>query len=124
VPENPRISILLVEDHLDTANAMGRLLNHCGYGVRAADCVADALQAAAEQEFDLLISDIGLPDGTGLELMRQLLGKRPIKGIALSGYAMPEHLQQSREAGFCEHLVKPVSFAQLEAAIGRVVGQK
>ena len=113
------ISILLVEDHPDTARAMQRLLNRRGFVVRTAASMADALRAADGARIDLMISDIGLPDGSGLELMRRLDGRR-IKGIALSGFGMDEDVRKSRAAGFSEHLTKPIDLEQLEAAIDRV----
>lgn len=122
MPER-EISILLVEDHVDTAAAMGRLLNRIGYGVKTATTVAAALDVAERENFDLIISDIGLPDGTGLDLMRQLLQRKPIKGIVLSGYGMEDDLRASQEAGFVEHLIKPVNFDQLQQAIRRAVGE-
>jgi PAS domain S-box-containing protein len=114
------IKILLVDDHYDTNRAMQRLLQRLGYQVRTADSINAALAAADESAFDLLISDIGLPDGSGLELMRQLLSRRParpIKGIALSGFGMEEDIQRSKDAGFYEHLTKPINFKRLESAI-------
>lgn len=114
------VSILLVEDHPDTARAMKTLLNLRGYDVRSAGSIAEALAAADDSTFDVLVSDIGLPDGSGLELMRQLLTRRPVKGIALSGFGMEEDVNRSREAGFAEHLTKPIDLKQLEAAIARV----
>jgi CheY-like chemotaxis protein len=72
--------------------------------------------------FDLLISDIGLPDGSGLDLMRLLLQRRPIKGIALSGFGMEEDVKKSKEAGFYEHLIKPINFNRLESAIRDLTG--
>jgi two-component system CheB/CheR fusion protein len=111
------VQILLVDDHQDTNRAMARLLTRLGYQVRTADSVRSALDAAGETQFDLLISDIGLPDGSGLELMRQLLAQRPIKGIALSGFGMEEDVKKSKEAGFYEHLTKPINFKRLETAI-------
>jgi DNA-binding response OmpR family regulator len=71
----------------------------------------------AKGELDLVISDIGLPDGTGLQLMTALKDKYRIKGIALSGYGMEEDVRRSREAGFDVHLTKPVHFSSLSAAI-------
>jgi CheY-like chemotaxis protein len=114
------VNILLVEDHADTARMLGRLLRMDGYGVQTATDVATALNLAEGREFDLLISDIGLPDGTGLELMHQLLLRRPIKGIVLSGFGSEEDVRKSREAGFVEHLTKPVRFEQLQATIARL----
>lgn len=115
-----RCEILLVEDHPDTAHAMARVLKTLGHRVRIAQSVAAALAAAAEP-FDLLICDIGLPDGNGLDLMRQLRASRPVKGIALSGFGMEEDIRKSEEVGFSAHLTKPVDLAQLEAAISRLI---
>jgi PAS domain S-box-containing protein len=112
------IRILLVDDHEDTNKAMQRLLQRLGYDVQTAHTVRAALDAAdADPPFDLLISDIGLPDGSGLELMEQLLKRRPIKGIALSGFGMEEDVRKSKQAGFYEHLTKPINFKRLETAI-------
>lgn len=119
-----KVTILLVEDHVDTASAMRKLLSYSGYGVETAGSVAGALKAVDEQNFDLLISDIGLPDGSGLDLMRELLQRpreKPICGIALSGYTPDDDGRASKEAGFTEYLTKPVNFSQLEAAIDRAI---
>jgi CheY-like chemotaxis protein len=121
------VRILLVDDHQDTNRAMARLLSRMGYDVQTAESMQSALATAEAaraasgagkaKPFDLLISDIGLPDGSGLELMRQLVQHQPIKGIALSGYGMEEDVRRSKEAGFYEHLTKPINFKRLEAAI-------
>jgi PAS domain S-box-containing protein len=112
------VTILLVDDHQDTNRAMARLLERMGYNVRTADSIRAALDAADAAHFDLLISDIGLPDGSGLELMRQLLARHAsIKGIALSGFGMEEDVKKSKEAGFYDHLIKPINFSRLETAI-------
>jgi CheY-like chemotaxis protein len=108
------LRILLVEDHEDTRRAMSRLLRMQGHEVTTADTVRAALDLAARETFDLLISDIGLPDGSGLELMRQL---RQVRGIALSGFGSEDDLRRSREAGFAHHLTKPVNFRTLEQLI-------
>jgi CheY-like chemotaxis protein len=71
---------------------------------------------------DLLISDLGLPDGNGRELIRQAQRKHAIRGIALSGYGMESDVKASLEAGFAEHLTKPVNIVQLQEAIQRVTG--
>jgi CheY-like chemotaxis protein len=78
------------------------------------------MKAAAADDFDLLISDIGLEDGTGLELMKALLARRPIKGIALTGYGMESDVQKTREAGFGRHLTKPINFVELQTAIQEI----
>jgi PAS domain S-box-containing protein len=112
--------VLLVEDHPDTARVLTRLLKGSGHDVKTAHSVASALQLAATEPFDILVSDIGLPDATGYELMEQIRDRYGIKGIALSGYGMDDDVHKSREAGFVDHIVKPVNFAQLEAVIRRV----
>jgi len=117
------LRILLVEDHADTARILSRLLRTEGYAVETVADIASALDRVNRSGFDLLISDLGLPDGSGMDLMRQLVASnQPIKAIALSGYGMDDNIRRSREAGFAEHLVKPVNFPQLQAAIERVVG--
>ena len=114
--------ILLVEDHPDTARVMGRLLGQSGYLVSVAHTVASALKFAAAGAFDLVISDIGLPDANGYDLMRQLKSQYGMKGIALSGYGMDDDVRRGREAGFDDHVTKPVNLPQLQAAIERVLG--
>jgi PAS domain S-box-containing protein len=105
----PARHILLVEDHADTAQAMAALLEGLGHRVTLAHTVAAALEAAAREEaIDLVISDLGLPDGHGHDLMRRLAGRHGLRGIALSGYGMEEDVRKSHEAGFEKHLTKPV----------------
>ncbi|MDP9175386.1 MAG: ATP-binding protein [Planctomycetota bacterium] len=118
-PQAPR-RVLLVEDHPDTARTMARLLTRSGFAVMTAGSVASALKIAAAESFDVVVSDIGLPDASGYELMRQIRDRYGIKGIALSGYGMEEDMRKSREAGFVDHVVKPVNVAELEAIIRRV----
>jgi CheY-like chemotaxis protein len=115
------LSILLVEDHADTAAVLGRLLRKMGHKVVHATTVAGALKAATS-EFqgagpDIVISDLGLPDGSGLEVMRALSATGAIKGIALSGFGMESDIVESGAAGFSRHLVKPISIAALRKAI-------
>jgi CheY-like chemotaxis protein len=110
-------TILLVEDHQDTRNVMGRLLRSFGFEVTLAGSVAEALGLASDHKFDLLISDIGLPDGTGNEIMRELRKRMPVKGVALSGYGQADDLRRSEEAGFDAHLVKPVNFQTLRTML-------
>jgi len=113
--------ILLVEDHEPTLNVLTRLLTHAGHEVIPAQTVAAAQAAAASQGFDVLISDLGLPDGTGWELMTSLRERYPnLPAVALSGYGMEEDQQRTREAGFATHLVKPVDFDQLRHALQRL----
>jgi len=113
--------ILLVEDHADTARIMARLLSNLGYSVLTANSVASALDLASHELFDLVISDIGLPDASGLDLMRQLRQRKPVKAIALSGYGTAEDIEKSKDAGFTAHVTKPVDFNQLRSEISRVM---
>lgn len=115
------LRVLLVEDHADTAKVLNRLLTKSGHAVQVAGTAEGALSLAAREPFDLVISDLGLPDMTGYDLMRQLRVDRAIPAIAMSGFGMEEDIRNSALAGFGEHLVKPVTFSQLEQAIRRVV---
>ncbi len=83
----------------------------------------EGLAAAAKENFDVVISDLGLPDGTGFELMEKLRAAHGLRGIALSGYGMDEDLRRSREAGFGAHLTKPVDFGQLERALEDLIAE-
>lgn len=117
VAETPPLRLLVVEDDPSTLKILSRLLERRGHRVVAASTAAAALAAAAGETFDVVISDVGLPDGSGLELMQQLHESRGLRGIALSGYGMEDDIAKSRAVGFDVHLVKPVQFAQLTAAL-------
>jgi signal transduction histidine kinase/ActR/RegA family two-component response regulator len=111
------IRILLVDDNVDTLKALTRLLAARGLDVVPADSKALALELATDAEFDILVSDIELHDGSGLELMSRLRDSRPLPGIAFSGFGAPEDVEQSLAAGFVLHLVKPIDFRLLEQSI-------
>jgi CheY-like chemotaxis protein len=113
--------ILLVDDHQDTCAALERLLVRRGHLVAAMPNIRSALEVGARTQFDLLISDIALPDGSGTELMNCLRAVSGIRGIAISGFGMNGDIQKSLLAGFSEHLVKPVKLERLEAAIETVM---
>ncbi len=112
--------MLLVEDHDDTREVLARLLSRRGYHVEVARNAGEA-RARANETFDLLVSDIALPDSTGCELLAELSAKHGLRGIAMSGFGSDGDLAQSKEAGFLEHLVKPIDAKTLDAAIQRVV---
>lgn len=116
-----RLAILLVEDHADTALIMNRLLRAMGHQVTVAGNVRAACEKIAAGKFDLLISDIGLPDGTGHDILTRARPGMP--AIAVSGFGMPEDVQRSLAAGFAEHLVKPINPLALESVLARVVTQ-
>jgi signal transduction histidine kinase len=109
--------ILLVDDHPDTSVALEKLLTRRGHAVAVAYDMRSAMEAAERGQFDLLISDVGLPDGSGLELITRLQAKSGIRGIAISGFGMNGDVEKSMQAGFSEHLVKPINVEKLEAAI-------
>jgi signal transduction histidine kinase len=117
-PSRP-LKILLVEDNRDTLRYLSLVLAGHGHQVRSAACLAEARAEAEKGEVDVLVSDVELPDGTGLELMHEF-GGRGFPGIAMSGYGSEEDIRFSHEAGFAEHLTKPVDAATLEQAIQRV----
>jgi len=117
LPPFAPLRLLLVEDHESTLQTLSRLLQRDGHRVVTATTVAEALDAAAGNPFDLVISDLGLPDGSGTELMEELRDTYGLRGIALSGYSTEEDTVRSREAGFATHLVKPVAIADLRRAI-------
>jgi CheY-like chemotaxis protein/two-component sensor histidine kinase len=114
VPDRPtdETSLLLVEDHRDSAEALELGLSSVGYKVIVADSVRAAL-ARTDGEFDVLVSDLSLPDGSGLDLIRALLLRSPVIGIALSGFGSAHDVEASLAAGFQRHLVKPVDLRVL-----------
>ena len=112
--------VLLVEDHDSTRNALMTLLTRRNFEVFPAGSVREALVIAGHVEIDLLVSDIGLPDGSGYDLMRDLRAVHGLRGIALTGYGMDQDIALSREAGFTAHLTKPVDVRSLDKALDLV----
>ncbi len=109
---NATYSVLLVEDNVDAETVLRLGLEGHGHTVVSARSVAEARAALdAHSHFDILVSDIGLPDGSGLDVIAAVNGRFP--AIALSGYGMEENLRASREAGFVDHLIKPVDGSRL-----------
>lgn len=122
LPPRRRCRILLVEDHADTRQIMTKVLRSFDCEVTTAGGVREALAMADRGEFDLLVSDIGLSDGSGLDVMRALRDRSgDIHGIAISGYGQDEDLRRSREAGFQQYLIKPVNFQALRDAVTKAV---
>ena len=117
-------SILLVEDHADTARVMQRMLEQAGYLVGYAGTVARARELAGATHFHLVISDLGLPDGNGVDLMQFLHTEYGLSGIALSGFGTEDNIQASSAAGFQEHITKPVSWPLLRRAIERLLANR
>lgn len=115
------LRILLVEDHVATASALAKALLRQGFAVAPANSARAALDAARQQPFDLLITDIGLPQKNGWELFRELHRLQPhLVAIAVTGFAYPQDIQRSRDVGIQIHLTKPATFQQVLAAIGQL----
>jgi len=116
--------LLLVDDHVDTCTGMKMMLERRGYDISVAYSADQAVEKARLEDFDLLISDIGLPDRTGYELMSELRESKGLPGIALSGFGMEADVTKAHEAGFAEHLTKPINLDRLESAIRRLLESK
>jgi CheY-like chemotaxis protein len=116
------VRVLLVEDDPDTLAVTSMLLRGT-YEVATAETISQALNQLRDHDFDLLISDISLPDGSGLDLMREMRERQKgVRGIALSGFGSQEDVRRARLAGFSVHLTKPVSFPRLETTIREITG--
>jgi CheY-like chemotaxis protein len=113
------LRVLLVDDDPMTVGILARMLRRIGHVVTTAGNIAEALAAPIE-ELDLVVSDLGLPDGDGLQLMRQIKVRRAVPGIALTGYGTEDDVRRSREAGFAAHLTKPVGFEVLVSLMQQV----
>lgn len=111
------IRILLVEDHEPTRESLTHLLSRRNYKVTPAGSLAEARALVTKRKFNLLISDIGLPDGNGYDLMEELRKRSHLKGIALTGYGMEHDVSRSYAAGFAAHLTKPVRMESLDDAL-------
>jgi PAS domain S-box-containing protein len=114
------LRILLVEDHGDTRHTLSRLLTYFGHQIAVADNRQGALEIMESQKFDVVLCDIGLPDGTGYEVIAQAKRKRPVKGVAITGFGTEEDIRRGKEAGFDFHLVKPVDFHELRSVLEQV----
>jgi PAS domain S-box-containing protein len=115
-PRSTGLRILLVEDHDDTREILGQVLRR-KHTVRDACNMATALEAAGQEPYDLVISDLGLPDGSGLDLIKRVHEMQSVRGICLSGYGMEHDVSRSRAAGYELHLTKPVDLDKFESAV-------
>jgi CheY-like chemotaxis protein len=118
-PTKP-LRILLVEDHGETRTTLSRLLAHFGYEIAVAESTQSAKEIVDAEPFDVVVSDIGLPDGTGYEVITHAKKKQPVKGVALTGLVENEDIERGKEAGFDFHLTKPVDFAELRTVLGQL----
>ena len=121
-PRKPAKSlrILLVEDHGDTRHTLSRLLTHFGHQISVAENTQSALEIMRSQKFDVVLSDIGLPDGSGYEVVSQAKRKHPVKAVAITGFGTDEDVRRGKEAGFDFHLVKPIDFHELRNVLEQV----
>lgn len=114
------LRILVVEDHSETLEALSRLLSHFGHKISVADSAQNALNIINSKEFDVVLCDIALPDGSGYDVIAEAKQKRPVKAVALSGFAATEDIERGKEAGFDFHLAKPVDFHELRSVLGKI----
>ena len=115
--------VLVVDDHVDTCTGMKMMMERRGYRVTVAHTADEAVEKAEHEAFDLVISDIGLPDRSGYELMQELSATKNLRGIALSGFGMESDVSRARAAGFSEHLTKPINFDRLDEAIQMLLAE-
>ena len=116
-----QLRILYVEDHTDSRSVVANLLRHCGYEVAVAECAGVALELLNAQKFDVILSDIGLPDGSGNGVVMLAKQSQPsIVAVALSAFSAEAEIQFSREMGFDHYLTKPVDFHELRAVLKSV----
>ena len=114
-------TILLVEDNPDSLRALSMSLSQLGYEVRPANSLQTALAAAENGGYDLILSDLELGDGTGLDLLRSMGPRRSVPAIVLTGYGSEEDRNMCLEAGFETHLIKPIESRQLDEAIRSII---
>ena len=115
--DGPHYRLLIVEDHQPTLDVLAGLLRRQGHEVLTANTMQGAIGVAANNALDLVISDLGLPDGDGVDLMSQFTRDYGLRGIALSGYGMEEDVAKTKQVGFIAHLIKPIQFEKLNQVI-------
>jgi CheY-like chemotaxis protein len=117
------LRILIVENHNDTVKWLQLFLEDLGHKVGATRSVAEATKALKANDWDVLISDIGLPDGTGWDLLQNRPNQRPIFAIAMSGFGMNSDMNRSQAAGFRQHLLKPFKTDELEKLLAQAASE-
>jgi PAS domain S-box-containing protein len=118
------LKVLVIEDHEDTAIVMRRMLQDMGNTVVGANSVASAVDVLTREKFDLIVSDIGLPDGNGVSLIHAVRGFCDAPAIALTGYGRHEDIERCLKAGFNKHLTKPITFEMLRQSIAEVYSDR
>jgi CheY-like chemotaxis protein len=107
------MKLMIVEDHADSARALSKLLQAYGHHTEVADCCRQAMQLFTGSEYDFILCDLGLPDGDGCELLREMLMIRSQPAIALTGFGMTDDITRSKVAGFISHVTKPIDMEKL-----------
>jgi CheY-like chemotaxis protein len=116
--------ILLVEDHKDSATALTLLLRGGGFSVSHAGTVESAKREFATQPCDVMLCDVGLPDGDGCELLREMIAVRPVCAIAITGFEMEEDIERCKAAGFAAHMTKPITWDHLQKMLDKVMSKE
>jgi CheY-like chemotaxis protein len=114
------LRILVVEDHSDTLEALSRLLSRFGHEISVANRAQNALSMIDSKQFDVVLCDIALPDGSGYDVIAQAKRKQPVKAVALTAFGAIEDIERGKEAGFDFHLTKPVDFHELRTVLGQI----
>ena len=114
------LRILVVEDHSETLEALSHLLSHFGHEISVADGAQNARNILDSKEFDVVLCDIRLPDGSGYDIISEAKRKQSVKGVALTGFDKDEDIRRGKEAGFDFHLTKPVDFHELRTVLGQI----
>jgi two-component system CheB/CheR fusion protein len=117
------LRIFIVENHDDTRFLLGLLLEQLGHTVMSAASMQEALRVIPAAACDVLISDVGLPDGNGWELLKKLGTERPKYAIAMSGFGMSSDRERSRTVGYRHHLLKPVEPNLLETLLNEAASE-
>ncbi|HEY7119622.1 MAG TPA: response regulator [Tepidisphaeraceae bacterium] len=127
-PDAPAaLSLLLIDDHDDTREGLRRLLGHRGYQVLAAGTCAEALALAGRMSagrLDVIISDVGLPDGDGVELMTLIKARHGCRSVALTGFGDQDDLRRYAQAGIDHCLVKPIDLSALMSALNAMARER
>ena len=117
---SPFLRIFVVENHADTLKWLKLYLEQRGHSVCTASTLSEAVELFPTSECKVLISDIGLPDGNGWELLQRLNPPKEVFAIAMSGFGMNADSARSRAVGFRHHLLKPFKVSELSAILEEV----
>lgn len=122
------VRVLVVDDETDATELLSEILGSCGAEVLVANSGAEALDLLDDHEVDVLLSDIGMPEMDGFELLRAVRarapeGKAPIQAAALTAYGRSQDRTRAFRAGFQTHLSKPVEPLEVQTVIANLAGR-